>query len=73
MRTAQAPMEAELTGTKQGSVPMPYIDNINTCILVPKSVLEMLARTLVKMTLEVQCSYQRMQGKIKYSIDFLGG
>ena len=76
MRTAQAPMGAELTGIKQSRVPMPYIDNIdniNTCLLVPKSVLEMLARTLVKMTLGVQCSYQRMEGEIKYSIDFLGG
>ena len=47
---------------------MSYTDNINTCILVPKSVLEMLVRTLVKMTLEVQCSYRRMEGDIKYSI-----
>ena len=52
---------------------MPYRDNSNTCLLVPKSVLEMLARTLVKMTLEVQCSSRRMEGEIEYPINFLGG
>ena len=40
--------------------------------LVPTSALEMLARTLVKMTLEVQCSYQKMEGESKCSINFLG-
>ena len=33
----------------------------------------MLARTLVKMTLEVLCSYQRMEGETIISISFLGG
>ena len=31
--------------------------------VVLTSVLEMLARTLVKMTLEVQCSYRKMEGE----------
>ena len=56
-----------------GSLCRIYIDNIITCSLVPKSVLEMLARTLVKMTLEVQCSSRRMEGEIEYSINFLRG
>ena len=33
--------------------------------LVLTSVLEMLVRTLVKMTLEVQCSCRRMEGETK--------
>ena len=36
--------------------------------LVPTSALEMLARTLVKMTLEVQCSWRRVEGETKSSM-----